>query len=174
MNRIIEPRAGIGVAVFIMLTHALALAGIVLTAVSGPVATLLGISVFCSAALLLHSELCMAAAIRRCGYSEKRGWWLEVRDGGQVAATLVESVCLGDYLITMVWLDHNGRKYRICLTPETVSAAQRRRLAVFLRWGFRAENTDQTGKNFPPDAGSMTVAIRRTHPVGGVDAGKDN
>lgn len=157
-----------------MLTHAIALAGIALTAVSGLIATLMGLCVFCSAALLLRSELCMPASVRRCGYSEKSGWWLQARDGAQVAVILVESVCVGYSLIMMVWRDHKGKRYRVCLTPETVPAAQRRRLAVFLRWGFLAENTDQFDKNFPPDTGSMTVAIRRTHKVGGVDAGKDN
>lgn len=174
MNQTIELRAGSGVAVFIMFTHALALTGIALGGVDGSVATLLAIGVFCSAAMAMRTELGTAASIRRCGFSEERGWWLEARDGCRTTAILEEFLCLGYHLITMVWRDHKGRRYRIWLTPETVSAARRRRLAVYLRWGLITENTDQFGKNFPPDAGSMSVACRRTHRVGGVDAGKDN
>lgn len=146
----------------IMSSHALALALIGRLEFASLTAVVLLLAVCCSAIVALRQVFVFANHVRRVGWSERGGWWLEDADGRIVSVAVEERACFGYALIAMVWRDHKGQKYRLLIAPGAMSARNRRRLAAYLRWGPIAENTDQFEKNFPTAAGSMTVAGRRT------------
>lgn len=143
-------------------THALGLAAVAYSGVGGAAAVALAICICGSAAVLMTAELRFESSPTRFGWTPHGAWWIEYRDGHRTTVFLEEHVCFGYDFIALVWRDHIRRRHRMILTRGATRASARRGLAARLKWGSISENTDATDKNFPTEAGSMSVASRRT------------
>ncbi len=156
-------RVGDAVGVLIVAsTHALGLAAVAYSGLGGAAAVALAICIFGSAALLVTSELRFESTPTRLGWTPDGAWWIEYPGCHRTTVFLEEHVCFGYDFIALVWRDHIRRRHRFILTRGATRDSARRGLAVRLKWGSISENTDPTGKNFPTEAGSMSVASRRT------------